>query len=141
MNRKRIIIYLAIIFALFIVIACISVVGIINVGPGIPNKKDVWKIENRTKLFEWYSPDSAFKIGSYNYDAGAMGYTATNISISEKKGIYPIEGNILITDNRFTVNWTNNCNVEIIVYAQSINNAIKPKTIKYKNIIIQLKIG
>jgi len=70
-----------------------------------------------------------------------MGYTATNISISDKIGIYPIEGNILITDNRFTVNWTSNCKVELIVYAQNKKNIIKPKIIKYRNIIIQIKNG
>lgn len=110
-------------------------------GSMFPSVKEIWNAKNRHMLSEFISPDSTYKIGWYNYDEGAMGYTTGNLSIVPINIEYPIQGNLLKTDATIEVNWINNKSVEAIIHNTSTNQILYPKTIKYNDITIQLIIG
>ena len=70
-----------------------AMIPVIVVGLGVLIIKismpvDIWSHDNRHIEFESYSPDKAYKIGAYNYDEGALGYTATQVSIVKSSKLF-----------------------------------------------------
>jgi hypothetical protein len=135
-KNKGIIITAFIILALFVAIGIYVVYAI---GSLMPSREDVWNINNRKILSEWVSPDSLYKIGWYNYDEGALGFTCGNISIVKLNESYPIEGNLIMTDIPITVTWKSNKMVEINKRQENIKGQLRLKMQKYKEIQIQLR--
>jgi hypothetical protein len=137
MTKHRIVtIYISVI--VLVIIISVSIIGIIVVGPGIPSEKNVWKIDNRKMLAEYISPDSSIKIGYYNYDEGALGYTCCNLSISPISAEYPIKGNLLMTDTPLSVNWKNKTMVEIHFRSALHDNFPKLKMNSYNGVNITI---
>lgn len=74
-----------------------------------------WSDETRNILFEKYSPDKKYKVGVYNYDIGALGYSAVQASIMESQDTYPIAGNVLPYQYVNSVKWVSDNKVELII--------------------------
>src|SRR6056297_2595203 len=77
---------------------------------------DIWQVEKQIILEESFSPDSTNKIGLYNYDSGALGYTAIQMSVVDSSKGYPLTGNILMI-NRIPPNieWFSNDSVSVVL--------------------------
>ena len=56
-------------------------------------------------MHESFSPQKRYKIGVYNYDEGALGYTAVQVSIAKANEKYPLTGNLLHSQYIESVNW------------------------------------
>lgn len=77
---------------------------------------DIWQVEKQIILEESFSPDSLNKIGLYNYDSGALGYTAIQMSVVDTSEGYPLTGNILMI-NRIPprMDWVANDSVSVLL--------------------------
>lgn len=77
---------------------------------------EIWEVENQILLNEFYSPDSTKRIGFYNYDSGALGYTAIQMSIVDSSQSYPLTGNILMI-NRIppSITWETGDSVFVVI--------------------------
>ena len=83
----------------------IVIVGFAIAFIKITSPIEIWSHENRNMLFESYSPQKKHKIGVYNYDEGALGYTAVQVSFVEAEEKYPISGNLLRDQYIDSVEW------------------------------------
>jgi len=85
--------------------------------------EDTWQVEKQLLLKEIYSPDSTKKIGLYNYDSGALGYTAIQMSVVDSSETYPLTGNILMI-NRIppSIEWKNKDSVFVIINKSNTPN-------------------
>ena len=77
---------------------------------------DIWQVEKQIILEESFSPDSLNKIGFYNYDSGALGYTAIQMSVVDSSEGYPLTGNLLMI-NRIppSIEWFSNDSVAVVI--------------------------
>lgn len=82
-----------------------------------------WSDETRNILFEKYSPNKKYKIGVYNYDIGALGYSAVQVSIIDSQNKYPITGNILPHQYVNSVKWVSDKKAELIIGSKSVFNS------------------
>jgi hypothetical protein len=67
--------------------------------------EDIWSEKNRNLLYESFSPQKTYKIGVYNYDEGALGYTSVQVSVARANEKYPLTGNLLTNQYVDSVNW------------------------------------
>jgi hypothetical protein len=102
-------IYLLIIGAMIPIV----IVGLLIVIIRFTLPKDIWSYENQHIEYESYSPNKLYKIGAYKYDEGALGYTATQVSIAKSNEQYPISGNLLRDQDIYIVNWVSDTKAEI----------------------------
>ena len=108
----------------FKILLGVIVVGVIGFGVWIymitsafnSFHEDTWQIEKQLILKESFSPDSTSKIGLYNYDSGALGYTAIQMSVVDSSEGYPLTGNILMI-NRIpsSIKWYSNDSVSVVL--------------------------
>ena len=92
-------------------------------------------------LKEYYSPDSTKKIGFYNYDSGALGYTAIQMSVIDSSQTYPLTGNILMI-NRIppTVDWSSQDSVFVIIDKSNTPDFTIDSTKWVDNILFQFEV-
>ena len=86
-------------------------------------ENDIWSHENRNMLYESFSPDGRLKIGAYNYDMGALGYTSVQVSVVDANEKYPIAGNLLRDQYVESVKWTTDNQAEFSLRNKSKINA------------------
>ncbi|MFO7528999.1 MAG: hypothetical protein R6W86_09385 [Marinobacter sp.] len=86
-------------------------IGFIYLKMSIP-EDDIWSHENRNMLYETFSPNGQLKIGAYNYDMGALGYTSVQVSVVDADENYPIGGNLLRDQYIESVKWTSDNQAE-----------------------------
>ena len=99
----------------------ISLAGLAFVYIKITLQQNIWSHENRNMLYESYSPQKQHKVGVYNYDKGALGYTAVQVSIVEAEDKYPISGNLLRDQYIEPVKWVSENTAELPIKQK--NNA------------------
>ena len=92
----------------------IAGLGYIYIQNSMP-EPDIWSHENRHMLYETYSPNKKYKIGVYNYDSGALGYTSAQVSMVKSNEKYPLAGNILRQKYINSVNWLSNEKAEFFM--------------------------
>lgn len=102
--------------------------GYIYIKYTIPD--DIWSHENRHMLYETYSPNKKYKIGVYNYDSGALGYTSVQVSMVKSDEQYPLAGNILRQKYIDSVNWLSNEKAEFSMKTSDNLNAKVILTVK-----------
>ena len=56
-------------------------------------------------LYESFSPQRKYKLGVYDYDEGALGYSAVQVSVVRAGARYPIHGNLLREQYVDSVKW------------------------------------
>lgn len=86
-------------------------------------ENDIWSHENRNMLYESFSPHGRLKIGAYNYDMGALGYTSVQVSVVNADEKYPIGGNLLRDQYIESVKWTADNQAEFSLRNKSKLNA------------------
>jgi hypothetical protein len=109
------------IFTGFLIAIALAGLAIIYVKVTMPD--DIWSHQNRNILYESVSPDNRFKIGAYNYDSGALGYTSVQVSIAEVKDQYPLSGNLLRDQYIESVVWVSNKRAEFPLRLKNNLNA------------------
>lgn len=82
-----------------------------------------WSDQTRNILFEKYSPDKKYKLGVYNYDIGALGYSSVQASIIESEKKYPITGNILPHQYVNSAKWVSSNKAELIIWRKNKLNS------------------
>lgn len=84
---------------------------------------EIWSHENRNMLYESFSPSGRLKIGAYNYDSGALGYTSVQVSVVDAEEKYPIAGNLLRDQYIESVKWVSDSQAEFSLRNKSKLNA------------------
>jgi hypothetical protein len=80
---------------------------------------ETWTHENQNMLYESFSPNHQRKLGVYNYDIGALGYTAVQVSVVDAAEPYPLSGNLLRDRYVESVNWLSDNKVEFSLHNES----------------------
>jgi hypothetical protein len=97
-------------------------IGFLYVKMSMP-ENDIWSRENRNMLYESFSPNGKLKIGAYNYDSGALGYTSVQVSVVGAEETYPISGNLLRDQYIESVKWMSDNQAEFSLRNKSKLNA------------------
>jgi hypothetical protein len=79
----------------------------------------IWSDENRHILQESLSPNGKLKVGVYNYDSGAFGYTSVQVSAVGNEEIYPIAGNLLQGHIVDSIKWNSESGAEITILSDT----------------------
>lgn len=74
-------------------------------------------------LYESISPNGRLKVGAYNYDSGAFGYTSVQVSVVGAEETYPISGNLLRDQYVESVKWISDTQAEFSLRNKSMLNA------------------
>jgi hypothetical protein len=76
----------------------------------------VWSDEYRQLLQESFSPNGKLKVGVYNYDNGALGYTSVQVSVVGSKESYPVSGNLLQDQIVESIQWKSDTKAEVFIF-------------------------
>lgn len=91
-------------------------------------------------LQEVVSPDSTYKIGIYEYDSGALGYTISNVSLVSINKEYPIEGNLFKVERiPKLVKWNGSHEVQLTVFEEGLSRKL-PKYETKDDILVKYEL-